>query len=215
LAGRLLSTGHDRMVRMNQREMTETGMATRLAFAALARSVDGLFERHARDARPGFGIEGDIHLKVFSEPSQELFDDLARLAQAGLDLVERNRQWVLAEGLRDGECDRFWYDLALAASKAASGHADSTQKERVSEEPIRILFSSLLEFLPYACIQPGDWVIRIADALVILHAAFPLDGLRELARQAEHSAKTLAGLLSAVGEKMEENLRAARPRSST
>jgi hypothetical protein len=198
------------MVHMDYSDKTSPGAPIRLAFEALAKTVDSLFERHAYDAHPGVGVEGDIHLKAFPELSRELFEDLAGLAHAGLNLVEHNRQWFLAEGGRDSY--RFWYTLALAASKAASGHADSAQPARVPEEPVRILFGSLLEFLPYACIQPGDWVMRTADALAILYAAFPLDGLRELVGQAEHSASVSTSLLSAVGKKIEEHYRAAHPR---
>lgn len=200
------------MVDMNYSDETRPGAAIRLAFEALARTVDSLFERHAYDAHPGVGVEGDIHLKAFPAPSRELFEDLAGLAHAGLNLIEHNRQWFLTEGGRDSY--RFWYTLALAASKAASGHADSAQPARVPEEPVRILFGSLLEFLPYACIQPGDWVMRTADALAILYAAFPLDGLRESVRQAEHSNSTSASLLSAVRAKIDESFRAGPPRGA-
>jgi len=193
---------------MNYSEKTSPQAASELAFEALARSVDALFERHAYDAHPGVCVEGDIHFKAFPNPGRELFEDLAGLAYAGLNLVEHNRQWSLAEGYG------FWYTLAVAVSNAASGYADAEQPERVPEEPVRILFGSLLDFLPYACNRPGDWVIRTADALASLYAAFPLDGLRERVTQAQHSSSTSAGLLSAVREKIDESFRATHPRNA-
>ena len=50
-----------------------------------------------------------MHLKAITEADRALFEELAGLAEAGLSVVERNREWFLREGLRAGNCHDFWY----------------------------------------------------------------------------------------------------------
>ncbi|NLO26759.1 MAG: hypothetical protein GX113_01045 [Actinobacteria bacterium] len=175
--------------------------ARRLAFQALTASIDLLFEKYAYDAYPGVGVEGDIHLKAFHEPDRRLFEEFAGLAYAGLTLVKQDHRWSRVDG------HDFWYRLAVAVSSASSCYADAERPEPVPEEPIMILADALLDFLPCACREPGDWVMRIGDALASLHAAFPTDGLRSKVREARSSASWSTDLLEAVARKIDEQRR--------
>ena len=199
------------MIDMNESDILVSRQATCLAFETLSKVVRRLFQDEAYDAHPGYGVEGDLHLKAIAQPDRELFEDLAGLAHAGLKIVESDREWFLAEGLRAGDCYSFWYKLALAVTKAAEGHIGSPQPAMVSEKAIQSLFHSLLRFLPYACVEPGDCAYRTADALTTLFAAFPLDVMYHQAKSAEFSASLSSNLLSQVQHGVREFRRAARP----
>lgn len=168
---------------------------------ALSASVDSLFDKYAYDAHPGRCVEGDIHFKKFYRPGRRLFEELAELAYAGLNLTNHNHRWSMSHGYD------FWYELAVAVSNAASSYADLERPEPVPEEPIMILADALLDFLPCACRDPGDWVMRISGALVNLHAAFPTDKLGRKIREAEHAAFILADSLKAVTQNISERSR--------
>ncbi len=195
---------------MNTYDTPANRQAISLAFAALLASVDQLLESSSYNAHPGYGIEGDMHLKAISEPTRDLFERLAGLAYAGLATIESDREWFLSDGLRAAHCYDFWYTLALTVIKAADGHSESEHPAAVPEAPIVSLLHSLKRFLPYACVQPGDCAMRTADALILLSTAFPFESIRHQLQDARFAASTTSDLLAAVHERVEESLRAGR-----
>ena len=196
------------MNHMYRRDASTVRQDIGLAFAALSKAIEQLFESNAHDAHPGVGVDGDPHLQAIAEPDQELFERLAGLASSGLAIIESDREWFLTMGLAADRCYEFWYRLALTVIKAADGRKVSGRPAPVPDTLALRLFHSLLRFLPYACAQPGDCAIRTADALILLHEAFPLEDMRQQLRDAEFSASSTLGMLSAVAERVRESNRA-------
>jgi hypothetical protein len=196
---------------MNENDIFAGRQATGLAFETLSKVIRQLFEDRAYEAHPGYGVPGDPHLKAIAQPDREVFEDLAGLAHAGLKIIEGEREWFLTEALRAPGSYDFWYMLALAVNKAATGHMDSSQPASVPVAAIQTLFCSLLRFLPYACVQPGDCALRTADALISLFQAFPSDDMYQQAEAASFTASLSSNLLSAVQDRVRESHRAAHP----
>ena len=196
---------------MNGTENSAGLQATGLAFQTLSRIVEQLFEDRAYEAHPGYGVPGDPHLQAIAQPDRELFEELAGLAHAWLKIIEGERELFVTKGLGAPGSYDFWYTLALAANKAATAHMDSSELARVPAAAIQTLFGSLLRFLPYACVQPGDCALRTADALISLFEAFPSDDMYWQAHAASIAASVSSSLLSAVQDRVRETHRAAHP----
>lgn len=197
------------MVGMNEARAFRNEAATGLAFAALQGAVGALSAAQAERGR-----EENADLAACAKFDLEFFEQLAGLAHAGLRLVESNRDWFLTEGL-PGSSHDFWYTLALTVMGGPLGRVDSPPPPPTLHEPIRVLYVSMLRFLPYACVQPGDCAVRIADALTILYTAFPLDGLHELTLSTFESASSFQRSASAVSGRVEERYRETRGPSQT
>lgn len=185
-----------------------------LAFTSLCKALDQLVERSVSGAHPGVERDEDA-LWAITEPTPEFFENLAGLAYAGIATIESDREWFLAEGLGARYSYDFWYTLALTVIKAADAHMDSKHPARVEDAIILGLFHSLLRFLPYACVAPGDCTMRTADALIYLCIAFPLESMRRQLHDAKFSASCAASMLTAVDEKVRESHGADHSRTGT
>jgi len=175
-----------------------------LAFTSLCKALDQLVERSVSDAHPDVELDEDA-LWAITEPTPGLFEDLAGLAYVGLATLESDREWFLTKGLGAKASYDFWYTLALTVTRAADAHMESEHPARVEDAIIISLFHSLLRFLPYACVAPGDCTMRTADALIYLCIAFPLESMRRQLHDAKFSASCTASMLSAVDEKVRES----------
>lgn len=105
-----------------------------------------------------------------------LWSDIEELAQKGLALINKHRDFFLARQAPSAMYDdgMYWYDLFLFihAVSVAQSHSQNVL-DKPSAETVESVLKCLIEISEYSSVVPGDIFKRNWEALAAFLSAFP------------------------------------------
>lgn len=136
---------------------------------AIVRDFRPLLARLRRLERRYNPIHRDLHFYGVAKVDPQLFEELYRLAQDGLQTVRKHSVYFLGHDLYDD--GMFWYELMLLIAAAAVGvmAKPSARISRALAGRLATVVTDVSEFT----VLGGDMTLRNREALGNLLLAFP------------------------------------------